>query len=117
MASSTIGDGICILVVGDGDFSGSLAILRAYRSHIRRSVATSLVPCRKNLVALYPMAQTCLEELEAAVDDVAATTILFGVDATRLHLDPRVKAFGPFDYIIFQHPHIGHQERSDVTRP
>ena len=115
MAYSTNGDGLCILVVGDGDFSGSLAIRRAYRSHIRRLVATSLVSCRKNLVALYPMAKTTLEELEAAVYGVPATTILFGVDATRLHLDPQVKAYGPFDYIIFQHPHIGHKERSDVT--
>ena len=115
MASPIDDSRLCILVLGDGDFSGSLAILRAYRSHIRKLVATSFVPCRNELVVLYPMAQVFLEELEAAEDDATSTTILFGVDATKVHLDPRLKAYGSFDYIIFQHPHIGHQECSDVT--
>jgi Domain of unknown function (DUF2431) len=102
---------LCILVVGDGDFSGSLAILRAYRQHIRELVATSLVSCRAEVEALYPTAREILEELEA--NDVC--TILFGVDATKLHLDSRLRMRGSFDFILFQHPHLGHQDQGVAT--
>jgi hypothetical protein len=109
-SSAPASTGLCLLVVGDGDFSGSLAIFRAYRPHIQRLVATSLVSCRDELFVLYPRAHAILKDLEGQ----DSTTILFGVDATKLHVDSRLKTYGSFDYIIFQHPHIGYQERCDI---
>jgi len=110
MSSSSSLESVCVLVVGDGDFSGSLAILRAYRDHIRRLIATSLIPSRDELIRLYPTASSILKELEE--DD--STTILFGVNATTLHKDPRLASYDSFDYILFQHPHIGSPSERDT---
>lgn len=105
---------IRILTVGDGDFSGSLAILRAYRQHIEELVATSLISSREELLEVYPGAKEVLRELDSS-NGVAK--VLFGVDATSLHQDPRLMTQGdrPFDYIIFQHPHIGHEENGTCS--
>eukprot|EP00977_Amphora_coffeiformis_P021952 scaffold10095_cov163-Amphora_coffeaeformis.AAC.2 len=119
---------LSILTVGDGDFSGSLAILRAYQPHIRSMMITSLVSSSTELMALYPKSATgILKELELFRPQsdnhkndrkTPTVTILFGVDATQLQNDSRILRacqqqkggddHNLLDYILFHHPHLGY---------
>jgi hypothetical protein len=119
---------LSILTVGDGDFSVSLAILRAYHHDIRSMVVTSLVSSPTELIALYPHAKDILKELQAFpstadgnhhddddtgdTDAAVIVTILFGVDATKLHCDPRIiqECQQDLDFILFHHPHLGYDD-------
>jgi Domain of unknown function (DUF2431) len=104
--------GISILTVGDGDFSCSLAILRAYGCRVAKLVATTLLPSESELLATYPYPSTnrILNDLKKRSSKLDATevTILFGVDATQLHVNETIVSLGPFDYILFHHPHLGY---------
>ena len=97
-----------ILTVGDGDLSASLALVRAYEplGIILQLVATTLLPDRNTLVETYPSsAAAILEDLEST----ASVTILYGVDATKLHNHPELLNIKPgFDLILFHHPHLGY---------
>ena len=116
-----------ILTVGDGDFSCSLALVRAYPNHISHLVATTLLQNEEELNRTYPSsAMSILQELKHfdACDEKLKITLLYGVDATKLHLDSRLTAHFGFsdrkdtdkeldgDYIsldlfLFHFPHLG----------
>ena len=92
-----------ILTVGDGDFSCSLAILRAYWSIIDCFTATTLVSSRPVLLETYESASGICEELESMPN----VSLLYGVDATKLHRNQEL-AGQLFDVILFHHPHLGY---------
>ena len=117
-----------ILTVGDGDFSCSLALIRAYPNHISHLVATTLLQSEQELYMTYPSsARSIIEELkqlDACDDKKLNITILYGVDATKLHLDSRLPtifgssghkdtdkdlsgAYGSLDLVLFHFPHLG----------
>jgi hypothetical protein len=110
---------IRILTVGEGDFSCSLAILRAYPTNIQKLVATTLLPSEEELVDVYPHTTSILTELKdfrlhslsssSAEDSTSVSVeILFGVDATQLHINDDIRRHSPYDYILFHHPHLGY---------
>lgn len=105
---------LTILTVGDGDLSASLALVRAYQplGIILQLVATTLLPDRNALVATYPSsAAAILEDLEST----ANVTMLYGVDATKLHTHPELLNVKPaFDLILFHHPHLGYPSSPEV---
>ena len=103
-----------VLTVGDGDFSCSLALLRAYdvtcdsetplsTPQIIRLVATTLLPNEHALLQLYPSASNTVRQLH----EHQCCTIVYGVDATKLCDDFRFSQLS-FDYILFHHPHLGY---------
>lgn len=120
---------LTLLTLGDGDWSASLAILRAYNNKpinggdngdgddicvIRHLVATTLMPSRESLVETYPLsAPAILQELESD----ARVTILYGVDATQLHTNTELlKQTHKFDIILFHHPHLGYCDPSEIIK-
>ncbi|XP_058725459.1 heavy metal-associated isoprenylated plant protein 41-like [Vicia villosa] len=88
-----------ILLVGEGDFSFSLSLARAFGS-ASNMVATSL-DSRESLVLKYGSASSNLSELE-----VLGCTVLHNVDVGNMsqHLYLKNKSF---DRIIFNFPHAG----------
>ena len=94
-----------ILTVGDGDFSSSLALMRAYPSLIQQLVATSLLSDRREVVETYPSASTIIQELDS-FDNVE---ILYQVDATGLHINSDLDRY-TFDLVMFHHPHLGYDD-------
>lgn len=90
-----------ILTIGDGDFSASLALLRAYPSLIQRLVATSLLSYAQ-VTETYPRAIEIIKELE----QIENVDIVYGVDATQLHVNMDLS--GAFDVVMFHHPHLGY---------
>lgn len=111
---------LSMLTVGEGDFSCSLAILRAYgvNHQIARLVATTLLVNEMELFETYPYTSTreILHKLKKPSNEYggAEVTIVFGVDATQLHLDTTVVSLGPYDYILFHHPHLGYTKDRGV---
>ena len=98
-----------ILTVGDGDFSLSLALARAYGRQIDLSAST-LEPSRDELLLAYPNA-----EVDELVNHGIPT--LYGVDATQLHVN-FCSTEPKWDIVLFHHPHLGlsllneqHEER------
>ena len=71
---------LSVLIVGDGDFSGSLAVLQAYDHHIWRLVATSLLASEEEWLNTYPQSRSIIEELRQH----EIVSLMFGVDATQL---------------------------------
>ena len=118
-----------ILTVGDGDFSCSLAIKRAYPDRIGHLVATTLLQTEKELYETYPSSsQAIIQELKNLdSEEHGRVDILFGVDATKLHQDTRIFSIirrvdhndtvdgdennsdchNCLDLIIFHYPHLG----------
>ena len=99
-----------ILTVGDGDFSCSLAILRAYWSIIDCFTATTLVSSRPVLLETYESASGICEELESMPN----VSLLYGVDATKLHRNQEL-AGQLFDVILFHHPHLGYDYSGETN--
>ncbi|XP_058725460.1 uncharacterized protein At4g26485-like [Vicia villosa] len=96
-----------ILLVGEGDFSFSLSLARAFGS-ATKMVATSL-DSRESLVLQYGSASSNLRELE-----VLGCTILHNVDVETMSQHHYLKNCS-FDRIIFNFPHAGFTWReSDV---
>lgn len=94
---------LSILTVGDGDFSCSLALKRAYPHLISSLTATTLLSSKEKLIETYPQASiSVLQELQN--EDV---NIMYNVDATMLHSDSRFAPYS-FDLISFHHPHLGY---------
>jgi Domain of unknown function (DUF2431) len=119
-----------LLTVGDGDLSLSLAIARCYGVEHVDLTASTILSSPQALAATYPRtAAATIRELE----DVYRATILYGMDACKLHLYefpidtvgtcsvdtcsenansmiqqtvPRQRQ-RPFDMTLFQHPHLG----------
>lgn len=102
-----------ILTIGDGDFSCSLALKRAYGHHIHVT-ASSLLPSAQEVQALYPhSAPKVLDELTAWTNQNEdgtdhSLTIVYGLDATQLHCHEATKG-RQFDVILFHHPHLGYR--------
>lgn len=95
-----------ILTVGDGDFSASLALIKAYNPHYL--VATTLLSSESELLKVYPHAQQILSDLQSYEE---SCTIMYGVDATQLHHHSKLMHQN-FDLILFQHPHLGYRTSS-----
>jgi len=107
-----------VLTVGDGDFTFSLALKRAYPSIISVT-ASSLLSSSEDLIHTYSNSHDVLKELQEDWKEM----ILFGVDATKLDstLIPALRRaydknnaqtgceniIPKYDFIIFNHPHLG----------
>ena len=86
---------IRILTVGDGDLSLSLALVRAYGSHV--SLTASVLESKERLLACYPDAPwKALADLDVEV--------LYKIDCTKLHEQYEPKSW---DLVCFHHPHLG----------
>lgn len=108
MASSANTEPLAILTVGDGDFSASLAILRAYKDQgiIRNLVATTILRSKKDVIDAYPSSESILSELESE-EYSGIVKILYHVDATKLDSDSKF-SMRQFDLILFHYPHLGY---------
>lgn len=101
-----------LLIVGDGDFSFSRAILPALPPTTRHVVATCLHPSREELVGRYP---TAAANLDGLLGD-ARVRVCFGVDATDLadtlrratgeeEVELDGSGDGRFDRVVWNFPH------------
>jgi Domain of unknown function (DUF2431) len=99
-----------ILTVGDGDLTLSLALVRAYGEQVELT-ATTLCASSEELLSTYSNSADVIQELLQR-----NATVLYGVDATKLHLNPCLmsKQEG-FDLILFHHPHLGLMSSSRST--
>jgi hypothetical protein len=98
-----------ILTVGDGDFSASLALIKAYNPHYL--VATTLLSSESELLKVYPHAQQILLDLQSYDE---SCTIMYGVDAAQLHHHSKLM-HQKFDLILFQHPHLGYSTSTTLN--
>jgi Domain of unknown function (DUF2431) len=122
-----------ILTVGDGDFSASLAILRAYYhgsssssnndgsiTVVEQLVATTLLSCKEDVIRTYPSSKAILDELESDYYG-NVVTILYQVDATMLDTHPELtcifRKHHKCDVILFHYPHLGYGNPDDDTEP
>ncbi|KAM0878432.1 hypothetical protein ACQ4PT_034878 [Festuca glaucescens] len=94
-----------ILIVGDGDFSFSLALATAFGSG-ENLVATS-VDSYGALTSKYGKAESNVTELKRL-----RVTVLHGVDAKTMKLHPHLE-MRQFDRIVFNFPHAGFTGRED----
>ncbi|XP_019086732.1 PREDICTED: uncharacterized protein At4g26485-like [Camelina sativa] len=93
-----------ILLVGEGDFSFSLCLARAFGTATNMT-ATSL-DTRVELELKYKDAKNNVEELERL-----GCTVVHGVNVHSMNTDYRVVRWILYDRIIFNFPHAGnHQE-------
>lgn len=91
-----------ILLVGEGDFSFSACLARAFRTAIN-IVATSYLD-EDTLVYKHWTCVPHLEELERL-----GGLLLYEVDVYKMHIYPILKNM-KFDVIIFNFPHAGHYD-------
>ncbi|KAG7534404.1 S-adenosyl-L-methionine-dependent methyltransferase [Arabidopsis thaliana x Arabidopsis arenosa] len=89
-----------ILLVGEGDFSFSLCLARAFGS-ATNITATSL-DTRDELEVKYKYAKNNVEELERL-----GCTVVHGVNVHSMNTDYRVVRWSLYDRIIFNFPHAG----------
>ncbi|XP_058782176.1 heavy metal-associated isoprenylated plant protein 41-like [Vicia villosa] len=94
-----------ILLVGDGDFSFSLSLAKAFGS-ADNIVATSL-DTNDEVIKKYKNAKSNLEALQKL-----GACLLDGVDATAMKFHPDLK-MRRFDRIIFNFPHAGFYGKED----
>ncbi|CAN6167375.1 unnamed protein product [Urochloa humidicola] len=94
-----------ILLVGDGDFSFSLALATAFGSGANL-VATSL-DTYEALRVKYSKAESNITELKRL-----GATVLHGVDVNKMNLHPELKNIR-FDRIVFNFPHAGFKGKED----
>ncbi|GJM98490.1 hypothetical protein PR202_ga15509 [Eleusine coracana subsp. coracana] len=97
-----------ILLVGDGDFSFSLALATAFHSGANL-VATSL-DTYEDLKAKYSKVESNIAELKRL-----GTRILHGVDVKTMRLHPELKS-RRFDRVVFNFPHSGFKGRENEAR-
>ncbi|CAL5063829.1 unnamed protein product [Urochloa decumbens] len=94
-----------ILLVGDGDFSFSLALATAFGSGANL-VATSL-DTYEALRGKYSKAESNITELKRL-----GATVLHGVDVNKMNLHPELMNIW-FDRIVFNFPHAGFKGKED----
>ncbi|RCV12142.1 hypothetical protein SETIT_2G245700v2 [Setaria italica] len=94
-----------ILLVGDGDFSFSLALATAFGSGANL-VATSL-DTYETLKSKYSKAESNITNLKRL-----SATVLHGVDTKKMKLHPDLKK-RRFDRIVFNFPHAGFKGKED----
>ncbi|WVZ65330.1 hypothetical protein U9M48_014711 [Paspalum notatum var. saurae] len=97
-----------ILLVGDGDFSFSLALATAFGSGTNL-VATSL-DAYEDLKSKYCKTESNVAELKRM-----GATVLHGVDAKKMKLQSDLKS-RKFDRIVFNFPHAGFIGKEDDMR-
>ncbi|KAL5077290.1 hypothetical protein RYX36_016274, partial [Vicia faba] len=95
-----------ILLVGEGDFSFSLCLAKAFAS--ANNIVASSLDTHDDVIKKYKHAKSNIDELKKL-----GACILHGVDATKMkshsHLNRR-----SFDRVIFNFPHAGfHGKRED----
>ncbi|MFS7921744.1 hypothetical protein Hanom_Chr03g00240481 [Helianthus anomalus] len=91
-----------ILLVGEGDFSFSACLARAFRT-AENIVATSYLD--KNSLHYYHWTSIPhLEELESL-----GCLLLYKVDVYKMHTHPKLKNV-KFDIVVFNFPHAGHYD-------
>jgi len=85
-----------VLSVGSGDGSQQLAILKSGHNKI----VSTFFDSEQDVISKYGTARDNIEQLRKS------STVLFGVDATKLHTHPDLKK-KRFDIILFTFPHTG----------
>ncbi|KAE8987733.1 hypothetical protein PR003_g22626 [Phytophthora rubi] len=96
-----------ILVVGDGDFSFSLALAVFLGG---KNLVATCYDSKVDLKEKYPNALLNYDALETAGAEVH-----FGVDATHLEKESWLEAAEPFQSIVFNFPHLGGATEEDVA--
>ncbi|CAL5202399.1 unnamed protein product [Lathyrus oleraceus] len=94
-----------ILLVGDGDFSFSLSLAKAFGS--ASNIVASSLDSYAEVTKKYKNAKSNLEELQKL-----GAYLLHGVDATKMKHHPDLK-IRRFDRIIFNFPHAGFHRKED----
>ncbi|XP_060080762.1 ferredoxin-fold anticodon-binding domain-containing protein 1 homolog [Ylistrum balloti] len=89
-----------VLLVGEGDFSFSVSLLHQYSSDTLHHVTTTSLESEDSITK-HQAAGQCIQQLRKN-----GLTVLFQVDATKLHDNINLKGRG-FDRIIFNFPHVG----------
>ncbi|OWF43311.1 ferredoxin-fold anticodon-binding domain-containing protein 1 homolog [Mizuhopecten yessoensis] len=89
-----------VLLVGEGDFSFSVSLLSQHSIEKLQHVTTTSLESEES-ISKHQAAGECIQQLRKH-----GLTVLFQVDATKLHenLDLKSKTF---DRIIFNFPHVG----------
>ncbi|KAI3702700.1 hypothetical protein L6452_28450 [Arctium lappa] len=96
-----------ILLVGEGDFSFSACLARAFRT-ASNIVATSYLD-KDSLVYKHSTSVPHLNKLEKL-----GCVLLYKVDVYKMHIHPILKKT-KFDVIIFNFPHAGHLAYTKIT--
>ncbi|XP_076894463.1 uncharacterized protein At4g26485-like [Bidens hawaiensis] len=89
-----------ILLVGEGDFSFSACLARAF--HTAENIVATTYLKRKSLLKKHCTSIPHLEELENL-----ACLLFYKIDVHNMHTHPTLKNM-KFDIIIFNFPHAGH---------
>ncbi|GLD93640.1 hypothetical protein PINS_up002245 [Pythium insidiosum] len=95
-----------ILVVGDGDFSFSLA-LAVYLGG--KNIIATCYDSKRELREKYPNAFVNEDALETA-----GAAVHYSVDATALERESWIEAASPFQSVVFNFPHLGGATEEDV---
>ncbi|KAK2440877.1 ferredoxin-fold anticodon-binding domain protein [Trifolium repens] len=94
-----------ILLVGEGDFSFSLSLAKAFSS--ATNIVASSLDTYDDVIKKYKFAKSNLDKLKKL-----GACIFHGVDATKLQFDSYLK-MKRFDRIIFNFPHAGFVRKED----
>ncbi|KAG2635702.1 hypothetical protein PVAP13_2NG383903 [Panicum virgatum] len=94
-----------ILIVGDGDFSFSLALATAFGS--RANLVTTSLDTYDALRGKYSKAESNIMELKRL-----GATVLHGVDEKKMRFHADLKS-SRFDRIVFNFPHAGFKGKED----
>ncbi|XP_039797743.1 heavy metal-associated isoprenylated plant protein 41-like [Panicum virgatum] len=97
--------GQSILIVGDGDFSFSLALATAFGS--RANLVTTSLDTYDALRGKYSKAESNIMELKRL-----GATVLHGVDEKKMRFHADLKS-SRFDRIVFNFPHAGFKGKED----
>jgi hypothetical protein len=102
-------NGISILVVGEGGFSFTKAF---HRKHPNVKIIATAYESREEVIKYYAVPEAEIAQLEKEEH----ITLLFNVDATKLHEDPRFQG-KHFTDIYFNFPHDGEASEEKTTTP
>jgi 25S rRNA (uracil2634-N3)-methyltransferase len=110
-----------VLLIGEGDFSFAVSLVEDHGcSQVLATTNDSEETCRtkypntatEHLSLLRTAYDDSFEDFQKALPD---GPILFNIDATNLHKSKEVKRAAPFDWIVFNFPHVGGLS-TDVNR-
>lgn len=109
-----------VLLVGEGDFSYTRALLSPPYSHPANRIVTTSFDAEKSCMEKYPTAAENIAFIRSLATQAGADDpVRFGVDAGDLGKDKMIKKWheqsGGFNKIYFGFPHVG-QGHKDETR-